>query len=141
MTNNGDAETIIGNFLGRVATASSPADFLGADIDPAFTLDIVGRTAISGHYASFASICHVLFPLLRQRLASASYKIVQTIKTSNAVAAQLELTAVVKTGAVYNPRHALSTLVLTLQQGRIIHARLWLDTEQVERKIFGNNFA
>lgn len=140
MTNNVDAETIIGNFLRRVATASSPADFLGEEIDRAFTLDIVGRTAISGHYASFASICHVLRPLLRQRLASASYKIAQTIKTSNAVAAQLDLSAVAKTGAVYNPRHALSTLVLFLRQDRVFHARLWLDTEQVERKIFGNDF-
>jgi len=135
-----DAKMLVARFFGRVTEASSPADFAGDLLDPHITLDIVGRTAISGHYAGVASIFNVLVSLLRQRLAAASFRIVNSISTPSVVAVQLELRAVTRDGGIYNPRASHTTLVLRLRDQHIVHARLWVDTEQVERVLFGNDF-
>lgn len=133
-------ENVIHNFFLNVTATDLQESQDNGIIAAHFKLDIVGRTALSGHYDSLATLVNVLQPVAYARLASASYKIVQTLVTTDTIAAQIELKATTRDGATYNPRGSLSTLVLKLKQGRVIHARFWPDTEQVERIVFGNDF-
>lgn len=141
MITESSAKSIVCKFIEWAATATSPTDSVEGLFDPRFSLDIIGRTPVSGHYENLVSVFNVLLPLIHERIAAADYKIVNTLSTPEAIAAQLEVTATTKTGEIYNPRRSLSTLVLTLCNGLIIHARYWPDTEQLERVIFGSTFS
>ena len=135
------SEQVVADFIERIDRLLQGAKREISDLlAPDATLEVIGSTPLSGIYRGGEEILNVFARTAMRRIASGSIRQLDSIAAGEEVGVFLLLRAVTPEGAVYNEQGDPSGCYFRTERGKIVEVRLFLDTTEVETKLYGRRF-